>query len=268
MSGTVFRVVATKGFTTLQNETINDRRLSPEALGVLIRLASKPDGWEVRAHNIESENNIARDKRRRIFAELESAGYAARFKTQNKKGQWIRVTEVYVVSKKPAEGGFSGVGKSDAGSPGDGKPGHLIKTNEDKNIKKNKKQQHEFVEQPSAAARGKKIRRVRESGIVTYYDDDPTEAGRIEREYPADQVCAAVAAVASTGKQPVPGLVEEQIEKTARRREEEARREKQRAQREAEEAAGKTPEAKQKSEAARINALSMLPPAQRPRSMR
>jgi hypothetical protein len=111
MTGTIIKVIRPEGgFTVLPNETINDSRLSPEALGVLLRLASKPADWEIRARAVEKENRIKRDKRRRIFRELQAAGYSRRWRTRLATGQCIQVTEVYTVSQSTTEGWVGGGG--------------------------------------------------------------------------------------------------------------------------------------------------------------
>lgn len=66
----------TRGFVQIANEVVRDRRISLEAHGVLHYLLSLPDNWEVNLKQIEKFWSIGRDKRRRIFGELQKFGWA------------------------------------------------------------------------------------------------------------------------------------------------------------------------------------------------
>lgn len=70
----------------------------------------------------------------------------------------------------------------------------------------------------SAAAHPTKGKRrtTRASGIVTWDAGDSAEAERIEQQHSADQISAAVSALLTAGKQPVPGLVAREIERQRR----------------------------------------------------
>ncbi len=71
-------------FTTLGNDPIDDERLSPDALGVLTYLLSKPDDWEVRPSQLRRRfSRVGRDKMQRILGELIDAGYMLRRKARN-----------------------------------------------------------------------------------------------------------------------------------------------------------------------------------------
>lgn len=89
----------------------------------------------------------------------------------------------------------------------------------------NKEEEEEKQQKQSspggAAAReeGKKRRRVRESGIVTWDAADEAEAARLEGAAAPESLRAAVNAVQTHGKQPVPGLVSQALEREQRSRE-------------------------------------------------
>lgn len=127
---TIYKIVKPESnFTTIPNATIEDSRLSPEAVGVLARLLAKPDGWEVRAYQVEHENGIRKDARRRIFSELETAGYASRRKVRRENGTFGWVVEIYAVSRRitsdPATGGLTSDGSTVAGAAAVGESGCL-----------------------------------------------------------------------------------------------------------------------------------------------
>ncbi|MBI5897899.1 MAG: hypothetical protein HZB40_01565 [Rhodocyclales bacterium] len=86
----------------------------------------------------------------------------------------------------------------------------------------------------AAALPGGKRRGVRTSGIVTWDGTDAANAEQIEQQYDATTIAAAVAALKAAGKQPVPGLVELELERSAVKREQ---AEKERQQRDREQAA-------------------------------
>lgn len=64
----------------------------------------------------------------------------------------------------------------------------------------------------------------RESGIVTWLQDDPAKAEKIEQQHSKVEIDAAVAAVVATGKDPVPGLISREIERRRCERDAAARR--------------------------------------------
>jgi hypothetical protein len=76
--------------------------------------------------------------------------------------------------------------------------------------------------QQSSAGPSSKRRRVRATGIVTWTQDDETEACRIEKDFAADDLAAAVQSVRSSGRDPLPGLVSAELERRRRRREADA----------------------------------------------
>lgn len=76
---------------------------------------------------------------------------------------------------------------------------------------------------PTTTARGTasssataRIRTRRESGIVTFFQQDEIRATAIEQKHSAEAIQTAVSAVESRDKEPVPGLVEKAIEARAR----------------------------------------------------
>lgn len=52
-----------------------------------------------------------------------------------------------------------------------------------------------------------KARRVRQSGLVTWYPDDAVECESLERQTPAPELAAAVAAEREAGRDPLPGRI-------------------------------------------------------------
>ena len=89
-----------RDYTVVTNRILQDTRLSPEAVGLLCYLASKPDNWKVRAAEIEARFKLGTRKRRRIMAELQTAEYL-----ESRKGGPDAGYEVIVyIGGKPSEG--------------------------------------------------------------------------------------------------------------------------------------------------------------------
>lgn len=108
-------------FTVLDNNTIQDRRLSWAGRGMLAFLLSKPDGWEVREANLVNESEAPRqglEAVRAILEHLEEAGYLRRGWENDERGFRRRVTEVADhPAFQPTGVVLSDVGKTDVGFP-------------------------------------------------------------------------------------------------------------------------------------------------------
>ncbi|OZC35051.1 hypothetical protein B9Q17_07495 [Marinobacter vinifirmus] len=151
----VIRRAQGQEFTVLPNRTIRDPRLSLDALGLLVKLISRPPNWEVRPYQLQQECAIGRDKLRRLLAELESSGYLVRIKSRRSDGTWDWVSEVYQETQtrtgnttdgNPGHGAtmdvFSVDGSAVDGSPVAGKPGDIKNTDPEKI---DSKKQREFT---------------------------------------------------------------------------------------------------------------------------
>jgi len=65
-------------FTIVPNVTLEDARLSWEAIGMLAYLLSKPDHWKISPAHLVNQRKAGRSVVYRILAELEQAGYIER----------------------------------------------------------------------------------------------------------------------------------------------------------------------------------------------
>jgi len=75
-------------FFSCSRSLAQDESLSLEAVGLMAYLLSKPDDWKAQFKDIEKRGKLGGDARRRLFAELESAGYFERRKMRGVKGIW------------------------------------------------------------------------------------------------------------------------------------------------------------------------------------
>lgn len=149
----------------VSNAALEDERLTWRARGVLAYLLSRPEDWTTSAERLAGlspKGTEGRDSMRTVLAELESAGYLRRQKTQDARGRWSTNMVVYdfpqppdlaeppakVVAEPPIveeavparttaeprilesskNGGSPGVGGPAVGSPAVGKPGLSNKT--------------------------------------------------------------------------------------------------------------------------------------------
>ena len=139
----IVRVKKKAGFTTVSNAAIADPKLSWEAAGLLAYLLTKPDNWEVRNSFLEGYRAAGRHKMNRMLAELKTAGYLRRYRSQEDDGRFTWVSEIYEdpaenqapICRKSAYGDkaepitrLSINGSSIDGSSINGKPGVIINT--------------------------------------------------------------------------------------------------------------------------------------------
>lgn len=83
----IIRTPKQRNYVSVCNELAQDSRLSFEARGVMLYLLSKPPDWEVQFSDIERQGNFGRERRKRILAELEKAGYFTR-EMKRQKGKF------------------------------------------------------------------------------------------------------------------------------------------------------------------------------------
>jgi hypothetical protein len=201
-----------KDYFDVRNETVRDVRLSYRARGILIRLLSNADGFRMTAEDLARQGKEGRGAVLTALRELRKTGYMRTIKTQDKRGKWTTATYVYDTPQSTE------VGKPDAGKPHSGPPdaGSLD------SIKNNQHKNHKAACTPEVAAAvnksnlnshhpQEKTRRQRPSGLITWTHDDVIAAEKLESTTPPDVLKTAIEAVLARGKQPVPGLVEEQV---------------------------------------------------------
>lgn len=85
------------------NSTIDDPRLSLEALGALTRALDKPAGWDLTEKAICVEFGVDESTASRIIRELEDSGYLYREILLNEDGTWSTNAVLYEASQLPLE---------------------------------------------------------------------------------------------------------------------------------------------------------------------
>lgn len=104
----IVRVAKRHRFTVVDNTPIEDPELSFQALGLLVFLLSKPDGWEVNYRALARAKRTRREHGpfyrgegqhavRQALGELEDRAYLVRHREQAAGGRWRWVSTVYEV---------------------------------------------------------------------------------------------------------------------------------------------------------------------------
>jgi hypothetical protein len=75
---TVFRIHRhERDYLQVSNATVQDKRLSWEARGLLVYLLSLPTDWEIRVSHLQKQGSAGRDALRKMLHELQRFGYAS-----------------------------------------------------------------------------------------------------------------------------------------------------------------------------------------------
>lgn len=95
-----------RDFTIINNSVCLDSRLSMRALGLLVRLLSRPDNWQTNSEILAREFDVGREQMQKVLRELVSFGYMELVKTRHDSG---KITSAWYVfdepkTEKPATG--------------------------------------------------------------------------------------------------------------------------------------------------------------------
>lgn len=91
-----------KGFVVLYRSAAQDARLSLEARGLLVMMASLPDNWSYSETGLASKAGCGRQKVNRILRELIDAGYLLREQRHGENGKFTSCT--YVLQEEAPAG--------------------------------------------------------------------------------------------------------------------------------------------------------------------
>lgn len=131
----IIKIKKPRQYEVIPTSTLRDNRLQLDELGLLCRLLSRPDGWEVRPRALQNETGWGRERLRRVLTSLESHGYLQRVRSHDKKtGNWIWQSEIYAEAQpenfyhcrvtRPMGG--PSMGDPSMGDPSDGEPDDII----------------------------------------------------------------------------------------------------------------------------------------------
>lgn len=132
----IIRVVKSEKYFTASNEPFLDNRLSWESRGLMGYLLTKPNNWEIRQEDIESQGPAGNFKVRRMLAELRQFGYMNRVRVTLEHNKFDWRTDVFESPSqnpnpskqivKVASGGFPTSGSPTSGSSTSGKPPDIV----------------------------------------------------------------------------------------------------------------------------------------------
>lgn len=131
----------TEPYTAIQNRIVEDDRLTPDALGVLLWCLSKPNDWNYNLSRMAKRFNIGAEKMSRIMRQLRECGYAEIIYPKDDvtgrisgKAYLITDTPKNPISGKSRRSGKPRLGKTEAReNPASTNKGDILKT--DKEVK-------------------------------------------------------------------------------------------------------------------------------------
>ena len=128
MSNTIIRATRRDRYVIIEQNAIEDARLSWAARGLLGYLLSKPDDWKVLVNDLRKRGDLGRDGIYKLLKELRGAGYMRFIRSRDKHGRIRGGTYlVHEVATSPYPDLPDAV-KPDTASPCPVKPGALPNT--------------------------------------------------------------------------------------------------------------------------------------------
>lgn len=214
----------------LPRALFRDARLTFGARGLFAFLWDLPEGWVLRLGHLVKMGPDGRDALRARLRELEQVG-AVRIEAIRADGgrvagkRWVLIAaDRWAIEASLAQESLQGEGSTEERvSRSSVKP--IIGKPDAKVLQGVKVMQGEAAaprtrgDDSATAPKSHKRRVKRASGIVTWTNADLPGAERIEQEHRSDAISTAVSALLAAGKEPVPGLVERQIQRQLRERE-------------------------------------------------
>ena len=91
----VIRINKTKDYTVMSNYHFKDRGLSLKAKGLLSQMLSLPENWDYTVAGLVSINKESKAAIQSTLKELEDRYYLIRTRTQNDKGQFDYIYDIY-----------------------------------------------------------------------------------------------------------------------------------------------------------------------------
>ena len=130
-----------RDFAILSNKLLQDSRLTMGALGVLVRILSRPDNWETNSETLAREFDCGRDAVRTCLKKLQECGYIKLHKFQDDLGRWRSVWMVFEDAEQTPESENPTLGLPAPGNPSLGKSGAIQRTDYKEPITKRQQKQ-------------------------------------------------------------------------------------------------------------------------------
>ncbi|MEZ5491900.1 MAG: hypothetical protein R3F50_16530 [Gammaproteobacteria bacterium] len=131
MSNTIIRAPRRYRFVTINQDAVEDSRLSWAARGLLGYLLSRPDDWKVLIKDLQRRGDLGRDGIYRLLKELRETGYVRYERTRDEQGRMRG--GIYYVHEIPdsPHPGSPDMAQSDKAAPCPVKPEALPNTDKD-----------------------------------------------------------------------------------------------------------------------------------------
>ena len=131
MNNTIIRAPRRYRFVTINQDAVEDARLSWAARGLLGYLLSRPDDWKVLIKDLQRRGDLGRDGIYKLLRELREAGYVQYERTRDEQGRMRGGT--YYVREIPdsPHPEFPDTAKPDRAAPYPAKPEALPNTDQD-----------------------------------------------------------------------------------------------------------------------------------------
>jgi len=206
---------------------LRDVRLSFGARGLFAFLWDLPKGWKPNLAHLVTMNPKGREAVLSLIRELERVGAIRMESIKTHDGtfagrRWVLYTPEQWANEAPLKSQQSNVETEDRVSRSSGFPNHglaaaKVQQAQGTATQDSAKEAASSLRQAGdfAASGGspQKRRRRRSTGIVTWTADDESEAQRIELAYSSELVAAGIESAKKDGRQPLPGIVEESIQR-------------------------------------------------------
>lgn len=100
---TIIKRQRNREYTVAPNQLLNDKRLTVEAVGMLMYILSKPQGWAVITGQLSSRFDIGREKTHKILRSLRETGYSTREFERDENGRIVGQFMVFYDEPQPDE---------------------------------------------------------------------------------------------------------------------------------------------------------------------
>lgn len=97
MTKTIFRVEKDKNYTTINNTSVQDKRLSWKAKGIHLFMLTRPDDWIFYNEELQQWAKDGRDSFLSGLKELQQHGYVKKIRERNEDGTFDYITVIYEV---------------------------------------------------------------------------------------------------------------------------------------------------------------------------
>lgn len=124
-------------WTTVDNNIINDTRLTLKALGLLVYMLSKPNDWVFHQEQLGQTWGEGREAMRAMMNKLRECGYVRREYAHDAQGRIRTITVVSELPESPTDGLPVSRLNRQSVEPTDGKPAPIVKTDLNKRLNKN-----------------------------------------------------------------------------------------------------------------------------------